>query len=94
LNGIPLEILFAADSDFPADEPAQCFNIRHKPVIIACPKTQRYCWRTSVGDQSRPALAMDALQKQNDGSFAIQTDPDPKTGATVLILDPLGKENQ
>jgi hypothetical protein len=37
---------------------------------------------------------MDALQKQNDGSFAIQTDPDPKTGATVLILDPLGKENQ
>jgi hypothetical protein len=37
---------------------------------------------------SRPALAMDALQKQN-GSLAMQTDPDPKTGATLIILDPL-----
>jgi hypothetical protein len=38
---------------------------------------------------SRPALAMNALQKENDGSFAMQTDPDPKTGATLITLDPL-----
>jgi hypothetical protein len=38
---------------------------------------------------SRPAVAMDALQKQQDGAIAMQTEPDPKTGATVILLDPL-----
>jgi len=35
---------------------------------------------------SRPALAMDVLQKQNDGSFAVQTDPDPNPTSAVKSL--------
>jgi len=38
---------------------------------------------------SRPALAMDALQKRQDGTLAMQTPPDPRTGAILLALDPL-----
>jgi len=39
---------------------------------------------------SRPALAMDALQKLDDGRLALETPPpDPRTGATLLALDPL-----
>jgi hypothetical protein len=38
---------------------------------------------------TRPALAMDALQKLNDGNLALETRPDPRTGATVVALDPL-----
>jgi hypothetical protein len=32
---------------------------------------------------------MDALIKQPDGSFTVQTAPDPRTGATLVTLDPL-----
>jgi hypothetical protein len=38
---------------------------------------------------ARPAMAMDALQKQDDGNPALETPPDPRTGATLLVLDPL-----
>jgi hypothetical protein len=38
---------------------------------------------------TRPALAMDALQKLDDGNLALETPPDPKTGATSILLDPL-----
>jgi hypothetical protein len=38
---------------------------------------------------TRPALAMDALQKLDDGNLALDTPPDPRTGATLLALDPL-----
>jgi hypothetical protein len=38
---------------------------------------------------SRPALALDALQKLNNGRLALETPPDPRTGATFLALDPL-----
>jgi len=36
---------------------------------------------------ARPAMAMDALQKQADG-LALETRPDFPTGATLLVLDP------
>ena len=38
---------------------------------------------------TRPALAMDALQKLQDGNLALETRPDPRAGATVVALDPL-----
>ena len=38
---------------------------------------------------ARPALAMDALQKLDDGNLVLQTPPDPRTGATSIVLDPL-----
>ena len=38
---------------------------------------------------TRPALAMDARHKLDDGNLALQTSPDPTTGATSIVLDPL-----
>ena len=38
---------------------------------------------------TRPALAMDALHKLDDGNLALQTPPDPRTGATSIMLGPL-----
>jgi hypothetical protein len=38
---------------------------------------------------TRPALAMDALEKLNDGRLSLETPPDPRTGATMVALDPL-----
>jgi hypothetical protein len=38
---------------------------------------------------TRPALSMDALKSQPDGSLTLQTPPDPRTGATSITLDPL-----
>ena len=38
---------------------------------------------------TRPALAMDALHKLDDGKLALETPPDPRTGATLIVLDPL-----
>jgi hypothetical protein len=38
---------------------------------------------------TRPALAMDALEKLDDGSLSLKTPPDPRTGATRVVLDPL-----
>lgn len=38
---------------------------------------------------TRPALAMDALQKLGDGRLGLQTPPDPRSGATFVTLDPL-----
>jgi hypothetical protein len=47
----------------------------------------------SLGSQARyitrPALGMDALHKLDDGRLALETPPDPKTGATSIVLDPL-----
>jgi hypothetical protein len=37
----------------------------------------------------RPALAIDALEKRDNGSLAMQTPPDPRTGATILVFDSL-----
>jgi hypothetical protein len=38
---------------------------------------------------TRPVLAMDALKKHDDGSLVMETPPDPRTGATLVELDPL-----
>ena len=38
---------------------------------------------------TRPALAMDALEKLDDGTLSLETPPDPRTGATRVLLDPL-----
>jgi hypothetical protein len=38
---------------------------------------------------ARPAMAMDALEQRPDGTLALETPPDPRTGATVVTLDPL-----
>jgi hypothetical protein len=38
---------------------------------------------------TRPALAMDALEKRDDGTLAMQTPPDPRTGADRVVFDPL-----
>lgn len=38
---------------------------------------------------TRPALAMDALEKRDDATLAMQTPPDPRTGATMVVFDPL-----
>ena len=38
---------------------------------------------------TRPTLAIDALQKLQDGNLVLETPPDPRTGATRLLLDPL-----
>ena len=38
---------------------------------------------------ARPALAIDSLGRREDGSLEIQTPPDPRTGATLRILDTL-----
>ncbi len=38
---------------------------------------------------TRPALAMDALAKLDDGRLALETPPDPRTGATSIELDPI-----
>jgi Putative transposase len=37
---------------------------------------------------TRPALALDALQNLDDGLVATATPPDPRTGTTVVTLDP------
>jgi hypothetical protein len=39
---------------------------------------------------ARPAMAMDALQQQPDGILAMETPPNPRSGATLIVLDPLG----
>jgi hypothetical protein len=38
---------------------------------------------------TRPAVAMDSLQKLDDGCLVMDTPPDPRTGATSITLDPL-----
>ena len=38
---------------------------------------------------ARPAMAMDALRQLPDGTLAMETPPDPRSGATLLVLDPL-----
>ena len=38
---------------------------------------------------TRPVLAMDALEKHDDGRLVLKTPPDPRTGATSITLDPL-----
>jgi hypothetical protein len=38
---------------------------------------------------TRPVLAMDALEKLDNGSLVLKTPPDPRTGATSIELDPL-----
>jgi hypothetical protein len=40
-------------------------------------------------ESPNPALAMDALQRLDDGRLALETPPDPRTGVTRLALDPL-----
>ena len=38
---------------------------------------------------TRPALAMDALERLDDGTLSLETPPDPRTGTTRVLLDPL-----
>jgi hypothetical protein len=38
---------------------------------------------------TRPALAMDALAKVDDGTLSLETPPDPRTGATRVVLNHL-----
>jgi hypothetical protein len=37
---------------------------------------------------TRPVLAMDALEKLDDGRLVLETPPDPRTGVTSIELDP------
>jgi hypothetical protein len=34
-------------------------------------------------------MAMDALEQRRDGAFAMETAPEPRSGATVVVPDPL-----
>ena len=38
---------------------------------------------------TRPSLAMDALRKRDDGTLAMQTPPEPRTGVAMVVFDPL-----
>ena len=38
---------------------------------------------------TRPAVAMDALRELEEGRLVMETPPDPRTGATLIELDPL-----
>ena len=38
---------------------------------------------------TRPALAMNALRKLEDGPLSLETPPEPRTGASTITLDPL-----
>jgi len=38
---------------------------------------------------TRPAIAMDSLKIQPEGTLVLQTPPDPRTGETSIVLDPL-----
>ena len=38
---------------------------------------------------TRPALGMGALEKVDDDNLALETPPDPRTGATRVVLDPM-----
>jgi hypothetical protein len=38
---------------------------------------------------ARPAMAMDALQQRPDATLAMETPSDPRSGATLVVLDPL-----
>jgi len=38
---------------------------------------------------TRPVLAVDALEKLDNGTLVLDTPPDPRTGATSIELDPL-----
>lgn len=38
---------------------------------------------------ARPAMAMDALEQRGDGTFAMETPRDPRSGATLVVLDAL-----
>jgi hypothetical protein len=51
---------------------------KHKRIL--------HCGRCCI---TRPALAMDALQKLDDGNLALETPPDPRTGTTVFEAQPL-----
>ena len=51
------------------------------PALAALESQSRYI--------TRPALTMDALEKLDDGTLSLETPPDPRTGATGVVLDPL-----
>jgi hypothetical protein len=38
---------------------------------------------------ARPAMAMDAIEQRRDGTFAMETPRDPRSGATLVVLDAL-----
>jgi hypothetical protein len=38
---------------------------------------------------ARPAMAMDALEQRRDGTFAMETPRNPRSGATLVVLDAL-----
>jgi hypothetical protein len=60
--------------------------------VFAGPPVAAAAW-TSLESQARyitrPALAMDALEQLDDGTLALETPADPRTGVTRLALDPL-----
>jgi len=65
----------------------------HTGFSVFCGPPVEAAASTSLESQARyitrPALAMDALQKLQDGNLALETPPDRRTGATLLVLDPL-----
>jgi hypothetical protein len=42
---------------------------------------------------ARPAMAMDTLRQRPDGTLAMETPPDPRSGATLIVLDPLSVDS-
>jgi hypothetical protein len=62
------------------------FSVFAGPTVDGAALTSLECQGRYI---SRRALAMDALRKPDDGDLALETPPDPRTGATRLVLDPL-----
>ena len=42
---------------------------------------------------ARTAAAMDAPRQRPDGTLAMETPPDPRSGATLIVLDPLSVDS-
>lgn len=62
------------------------FSVFAGPPVDAAALTSRESQSRYI---TRPALAMDALEQLDDGNLALETPPDPRTGATRVVLDPL-----
>jgi hypothetical protein len=68
-----------------------CHKLELIPVF-AGPPVQRGALKSLESQAcyiARPAMAMDALRQRPDGTPAMETPPDPRSSATLIVLDPL-----
>jgi hypothetical protein len=61
--------------------------------VLASPPVQLGALESQARYIARPAMAMDALRQRPDGTLAMETPPDPRTGATLIVLDPLSVDS-